>query len=136
MVTRSILRPVLRPVTRAVSDTIRGPTPASLFANGEQGALYDLYDRSTLFQDAAGTTPWTAYGQPLGLQLDKSKGLVLGSEIVSNGQFTDSSGWVLQAETSISGGSLNFASTETRTATSTGASCISGRWYKIEFDYT
>ncbi len=107
-----------------------------LFTNNEQGAWYDLYDKSTLFQDAAGTTPWTAYGQPLGLQLDKSKGLVLGAELVSNGQFTDSSGWVLQAETSISGGSLNFATAATRTATSTGANCISGRWYKIEFDYT
>jgi hypothetical protein len=85
MITRSILRPVLRPVTRAVSDTISGFNPRSLFASGEQGALYDLYDQSTLFQDAAGTTPWTTLGQPLGLQLDKSKGLVLGSELKGGG---------------------------------------------------
>jgi len=72
MVTRSILRPVLRPVTRAVSDTIRGFNPRSLFAAGEQGIWLDPSDFSTLFQDAAGTTPVTALGQPVGLALDKS----------------------------------------------------------------
>lgn len=72
MVTRSILRPVLRPVTRAVSDTIRGFNPRSLFASGEQGIWLDPSDFSTLFQDAAGTTPVTAVGQPVGLALDKS----------------------------------------------------------------
>ena len=72
MVTRSILRPVLRPVTRAVSDTIRGFNPRSLFAAGEQGIWLDPSDFSTLFQDAAGTTPVTALGQPVGKILDKS----------------------------------------------------------------
>jgi hypothetical protein len=67
---------------------------AALFSNSEQGFLYDLYDQSTLFQDAAGTTPWATLGQPLGLQLDKSKGLVLGPEQVVNGTFTASgTGW-------------------------------------------
>ncbi len=55
-------------------------SPLSLFANGEQGVWYDPSDFSTLFQDAAGTTPVTAVEQPVGLVLDKSKGLVLGSE--------------------------------------------------------
>lgn len=72
MVTRSILRPVLRPVTRAVSDTIRGFNPSSLFAAGEQGIWLDPSDFSTLYQDAAGTTPVTAVGQPVGKILDKS----------------------------------------------------------------
>ena len=72
MVTRSILRPVLRPVTRAVSDTIRGFNPRSLFASGEQGIWLDPSDFSTLYQDAAGTTPVTALGQPVGKILDKS----------------------------------------------------------------
>lgn len=76
----------------SISDIVNSKVPVpltllaqGLFINGEQGALYDLNDRSTLFQDAAGTTPWTAYGQPLGLQLDKSKGLVLGSELRQTG---------------------------------------------------
>lgn len=46
--------------------------PASLFANGEQGAVYDPSDFSTMFQDAAGTVPVTAVGQPVGLIKDKS----------------------------------------------------------------
>ena len=58
--------------------------PASLFRNGEQGWLYDLPDMSTLFQDAAGTTPVTGVNQPVGLCLDKSKGLVLGPERLAN----------------------------------------------------
>lgn len=43
-----------------------------LFMNGEQGAWFDPNDLSTLFQDAAGTIPVTAVGQPVGLVLDKS----------------------------------------------------------------
>lgn len=46
--------------------------PLSLFASGEQGAWYDPSDLTTLFQDAAGTTPVTAAGQPVGRMLDKS----------------------------------------------------------------
>ena len=43
-----------------------------LFANGEQGFFYDPNDLSTMFQDAAGTIPITAAGQPVGLMKDKS----------------------------------------------------------------
>lgn len=45
--------------------------PATLFANGEQGAWYDPSDLSTMFQDAAGTIPAVADGA-IGLILDKS----------------------------------------------------------------
>ena len=44
----------------------------SLFANNEQGFFYDPNDLSTMFQDAAGTIPVTAVGQPVGLIKDKS----------------------------------------------------------------
>jgi hypothetical protein len=54
-----------------------------LFANGEQGFWYDPSDMGTMYQDAAGTVPITAVGQPVGLMLDKSKGLVLGSKIAT-----------------------------------------------------
>lgn len=46
--------------------------PRSLFRGGEQGLWYDPSDLSTLFQDAAGTVPVTAAGQPVGRMLDKS----------------------------------------------------------------
>lgn len=81
-------------------------SPLSLFASGEQGAWYDPSDLSTMFQDSAGTTPVTAVGQPVGLILDKSKGLELGSETVTNGTFdTDVSGW-----TGTNGASLSWSS--------------------------
>ena len=44
----------------------------SLFSLGEQGFAYDPNDLSTLYQDAAGTIPVTAAGQPVGLMKDKS----------------------------------------------------------------
>lgn len=46
--------------------------PLSLFSGGKQGVWYDPSDLSTMFQDAAGTQPVTADGDPVGLILDKS----------------------------------------------------------------
>jgi len=46
--------------------------PATLFANGEVGAWYELRDISTLFQDEEGTIPVTADGQTVSRILDKS----------------------------------------------------------------
>ena len=60
-------------------------SPISLFETGEQGAWFDPSDLSTMFQDTAGTNPVTDTGQSVGLMLDKSKGLVLGSELRATG---------------------------------------------------
>lgn len=46
--------------------------PGVLFTGGKQGIWLDPSDRSTLFQDAAGTIPAAAPGDPVGLALDKS----------------------------------------------------------------
>lgn len=43
-----------------------------LFLNGERGVWYDPSDKSTLFQDVAGTVPVTKDGDPVGLMKDKS----------------------------------------------------------------
>lgn len=43
---------------------------AQLFANGEEGAYYNPSILSSLYQDAAGTTPVTADSDPVGLILD------------------------------------------------------------------
>lgn len=45
---------------------------SALFGNGEQGYWLDSSDFSTMFQDAAGTTPVTDVGQSVRLMLDKS----------------------------------------------------------------
>lgn len=59
--------------------------PVSLFSAGEQGFWLEPSDLTTMFQDRAGTTPVTTPGQTVGLRLDKSKGLVLGSELRGTG---------------------------------------------------
>ena len=63
-------------------------TPSVLFQNGEQGLWFDPSDLATMFQDANGTTPVTAAGQPVGLILDKSQKLARGEETVTNGDFS------------------------------------------------
>jgi hypothetical protein len=47
-------------------------SPAILFAGGQQGVLLEAFDLSTLFQDAAGTTPVTVATNPIGYTGDKS----------------------------------------------------------------
>jgi hypothetical protein len=60
--------------------------PASLFANGEVGHWPAGYDPAAgrVFQLSDGTSPATAAAQSLGLALDKSQGLALGPELVTN----------------------------------------------------
>jgi hypothetical protein len=75
-------------------------TPTTLFSTSEPGVWYDPSDLSTLFQDSAGTTPVTAPAQPVGLMLDKSKGLVLGAQLVTNGDFSvNVNGWTVVSST-------------------------------------
>lgn len=91
MSVRNSIRDAIRSAIGLVEEVFN---PQTLFRNGEQGVWYDPSDTTTLFQDSAGTTPVTASGQPVGLMLDKSKGLVLGPELVTNGTFdTGTSGW-------------------------------------------
>lgn len=73
MVARTISPLISRSISRAINE-LEGAAfnPLSLFAAGEQGVWYDPSDMSTLFQDAAGTIPVTAAGQPVGRVLDKS----------------------------------------------------------------
>lgn len=49
-----------------------GWSPLTLFSGGEQGFWFDPSDLSSMFQDAAGTTPVTATGDSVGLIRDKS----------------------------------------------------------------
>jgi hypothetical protein len=100
---------------------IFGFDPRSLFSNGEQGAWYDPSDLTTLFQDSAGKTPVTAVEQPVGLMLDKSKGLVLGPELAVNGDFTTDTAWSKGQGWSISGGKLVLTSAADGTITYQGS---------------
>ena len=110
-------------------------TPAALFTTGVNGAWYDPSDVSTLFQNAAGAIPVTAVGQPVGLMLDKSKGLVLGPELVTNGDFTSSANWTTGSGWMISGGKLTATSVAFGVETKqTIASLVSGSRYVVTFD--
>lgn len=105
-VSRSVSRPVSRSILAGQSNTLASIIK-SLFANNEQGFVYDPNDLSTMFQDAAGNVPVTGVGQAVGLMLDKSKGLTLGAELVVDSEFNDAAKWVLTAGASVSGGKLS-----------------------------
>ncbi len=111
-----------------------GFSPLDLFSSGEQGAWYDPSDLTTMFQDSFGTTPVTEDGQPVGLILDKSKGIALGSELVTNGSFaSDVTGWSVGAGTgSITwdAGSLLLEVTSNLSACQTFAT-VAGKWYRL-----
>ena len=88
---------------------------------------------ATMYQDAAGTTPVTAVEQPVGLLLDKSKGLVLGSELVTNGDFSSNTWWSI-GFAAISGGALNFtAAVATSGAYRLGFATV-GKYYELTFE--
>jgi hypothetical protein len=111
----------------------RGFTPASLFAQGAPGVWYDASDLGTMFQDSDGTTPVTAVEQAVGLILDKSRGLAIGSELVTNGDFSSATGWTAEAGWSIGSGVATAAVTGTN-LTGTSFPVVAGRTYRVEFD--
>ena len=89
-------------------------SPSTLYSSGSQGIWLDPSDLSTMFSDRAGTTPVTTPGTVVGLRLDKSKGLTLGAELVTNGDFAaGSTGW-----TEALNGTISYAS-QTMLATGT-----------------
>ena len=116
-----------------------GFSPLSLFAASEPGAWYDPSDLSTMFQDTAGTTPVTAAGQTVGLVLDKSKGLVLGPELVTNGDFSSGfgTGWTNASAgtgtATITSGRLQITTTDTsnRGGATQSFATIIGRFYSV-----
>lgn len=120
---------------------VGGFSPAAvLFGAGEPGGWYDPSDLSTMFQDSAGTTPVTATGQTVGLLLDKSQGLALGPELVTNGTFdTNLSGWIVGTDparvipTWDNGRVSLVRGAGGNTGFSQGISTIVGRTYLVSF---
>ena len=106
-----------------------------LFANGEQGFFYDPNDLSTMYQNATGITPVTAVGQPVGLMLDKSKGLLLGSNLILNGSFSSDTSWVKGTGWTIAGGVASFdGSASFSNLGAVSLSSINGKWLRVELD--
>jgi len=117
-------------------------SPAALFAASEVGVWYDPSDLTTLYQDSAGTTPVTAVEQPVGLMLDKSKGLVLGAELVTNGDFSSgTTGWTVpeaDATLSVSGGIATLAqgSVDNFCRAYQAITCEVGKCYAVSVEVT
>ncbi len=105
----------------------------SLFTNNEKGFAYDPNDMSTMFQDAAGTVPVTGAGQTVGLMLDKSNGLVLGSELTVNGNFDTDTVWLKNTGVTISGGVANINTAATAHAIAQSPSVPANRFYKVTY---
>lgn len=107
---------------------------------GVDGIWYDPQDLTTLYQDAAGTLPVYRPGTglvdpPVGLMLDKSRGLELGPELVVNGDFSNgTNGWFAAStggSAAIVEGGLEITPTVVGAVQGFGTpiSCVAGRWY-------
>ena len=105
-------------------------SPIALFQDGSQGWWYDDNDTTTLFQDSAGTTPVTAVEQFVGLQLDKSRGLVLGPELAPSSS-PSGAGWSSQGTVSVSGNEITFGSQFANRRFS--ITSVENRWYQYTF---
>lgn len=111
-------------------------SPASLFANGEQGAWYDPSDFSTMFDTVYAQNAITAPTQSVGFMLDKSMSLAQGADILVNGSFTGSAtGWSLAGGTWVysSGAISGVAGGPADYAIASGSPTLTaGALYKVE----
>ena len=106
-----------------------------LFANNEQGFAYDPNDLSTMYQNAAGTIPVTTAGQPAGLMLDKSKGL-LGIEKLVNPDFGSDTAWSKRETVTITNGNAILKNASGNPILSQNVGLTAGKWYEVTVDVT
>ena len=111
-------------------------SPLSLFSDGSQGVWYDDSLTSSMFQDSAGVTA-AALELPVGLQLDLSKSLALGSEIitpVANQDFSSDTGyWSKDTGVTIGGGVCTFTSALNTYALYKNSILTAGVYYEVTF---
>ena len=128
----------------ATEDADAADVVGGLWRNSEPGVWYDASDISTMYQDAAGTLPVYMPGSgqvdpPVGLWLDKRKGLVRGPERLVNGDFSGGgTSWVvLNADAThvvtFSGGTLRFQCDTLTPALQVQQISVMtvGKWYEI-----
>jgi hypothetical protein len=104
----------MTPALRAILFGQRPWSYMDWFRSSEQGAVYEADNPAdggpvTAYQESTGITPVTAPGQGaadcvIGLLLDKRLGLVLGSELVTNGSFSADASWTKGGGWTIAGG--------------------------------
>lgn len=127
----------------------------SLYIGATTGTVADLESISVkewtglqtcpLFQDAVGSLPAYMPGQgqvdpPIGLVMDRRKGITRGPEMLTNGDFSaGATGWnVSNADVThiatFSGGTLRYQSDTTSPVllvSQVGPSIVAGRWYEV-----
>lgn len=114
---------------------------------GVNGIWYDPQDLTTMYQDHPGTLPVYRPGTglvdpPVGLSLDKSRGLELGPELVVNGDFSGgATGWTVTGTdathyVTFADGAARFVSDTTTPALSLQQINLytPNRWYFYEID--
>jgi hypothetical protein len=137
--------PMLTPATLRILMS-RGKRKLSLeeqvkkiFTPGRKSVQLEAWDPSAMFQDYTGSIPVTDYGQGVGLRLDKSEGLVLGPELVTNGTFDTDSGWTKGVGWSISGGVAAIDGSNTAASylsAITAPALTAGKSYEVSFTYS
>lgn len=114
-------------------------TPHLLFLNGEDGAIYDVQDLTTMYQDSLGTVPVTSENDPVGMILDISQG-PRGGDLLTNGGFDGSAdGWT---DTGDAGYEFQYADGAVEIVRAAGGQSrltqasvmITGKWYEITLD--
>lgn len=121
------------------SRTVLASVIAGIFAATTVGVWYDPSDFSSMYQDSVGVTQVTAVGQPVGLMLDKSKGLVRSAELVGNGDFSDgTTGWTPGTGWSVTGGRAEVsnagAASHLVSTVANGTVITVGKFYEITYD--
>jgi hypothetical protein len=95
------------------------------------------FPTATLYRDTAGTQPVTTPGDTVALMLDKRQGLVLGPELVTNGDFSDgSTGWTLGTDWTISSGFASRGSNATASNLAGGSGVEAGKFYRVTWTQT
>lgn len=102
---------------------------ASIYENGEKGFWFDPNDLSTMYQDAAGTNPVTGVGQPVGLLLDKSNGLIRGAEL-----WKHSSALTVGESSVESTNTYRIKSTDGSSSYAYCSGFSSSKFYEVSFD--
>lgn len=108
-------------------------TPESVSLDGLTRFWYDPSDAATCFQEPYGLTP-AGDGAVVGLMLDKSQGLLLGPELVTNGSFTTDTDWTKGVGWAITGGKAVATAAQFPQGVVQTLALVDGGWYRVTFD--
>lgn len=95
--------------------------------------VIERFPTATMYQDAAGTTAVTTPGQPVGLRLDKSKGLALGAELETDTWSAVGAGITYDGAGTFTFDGVTSQSNIVFSTNTPAASIVAGQTYRVEF---